>query len=163
MSCSGTSGGGGCGDSGAVGDGGSCALPEGGLGVDIGEEGTGDLGEHGVEIGAGGLRDGAVVRFHLEDGEAGDGRLGDRPEDRVGLIGGGEALRGGCEAVEHARREGEIERERKARRGAEERARGGIEDGRIDQAGRRGKGVARDAQVCFRGEDSQGERAERLG
>ena len=51
------------GDGGGVGDGrcglnATCALPEGGFGVDVGEEGAGDLGEETVDVGGDGLLEG---------------------------------------------------------------------------------------------------------
>ena len=119
------------------------ALPEGGLGVDVGEERAGDVGEEGVEIGDGWRRDGAVSRVDLGDGVAGDGGLGDRPDEGVVLTDGGVALGGGGEALGHAGGEGEVDGEREARARAEEGAGDGVEDGGVDEAFARAEVVAR--------------------
>ena len=67
---------------------GADALPEGGLGVDVGEEGAGDAAEERVEIGGGGLRERARAAVDFGDGPVGGGGFGDGPEDGVVLAGG---------------------------------------------------------------------------
>ena len=70
---------------------GAGALPEGGAGFDVGEEGAGDGGEEGVEVFLGRGR-GCVGGVDFADGEAGDGGLGHRPEEGRALVDGDETL-----------------------------------------------------------------------
>ncbi len=109
-------------------------LPEGGFGVDVGEERGGDLSEERVEIRGGGLRQGTGADIDFGDGVVGAGCLAEWPEEGIVLSGGGEALGGGCETARHAEREAEVDCEREAGAGAEEGAGDGIEDRGVDQS-----------------------------
>ena len=93
---------------------GAGTLPEDCLGVDVGEEGSCDLGEEGVEIVCG-LGEGAGADGDLGDGVVSGGGFGDGPEERVVLVAGGETLGGGGESLGHAGREAEIDGERESR------------------------------------------------
>src|ERR1700678_3479689 len=59
---------------GRLGRGSTGALPEAGFGVDIGEEGTGNLSQHGVEVGGNGLRKHTRTNAYL--GNSAVGRCG---------------------------------------------------------------------------------------
>jgi hypothetical protein len=158
-------GGGGLGD-GRRGLDGAGPLPEGGFGVDVGEERGGDLSEERVEIRGGGLRQGTRADIDFGDGVVGGGCLAEWPEEGVVLSGGGEALGGGCETPCHAEREAEVDCQREAGAGAEKGAGDGIEDRGVDQAfaGTEvvvGRGeVALDGRLC---QGANGLGAERLG
>ncbi len=144
------------GDGGGLGDGlgglgAAGALPEGGFGVDVGEEGAGDLGEERVEVGGGGLRQGAGADGDFGDGVVGGGGFAEGPEEGVVLSGGGEALRGGGETLGHAEGEGEVDGEREAWAGAEEGAGDGIEDCGVDEAFAGAEVVVREGEVALEG------------
>ena len=104
---------------------GASALPEGGFGVDVGEERGGDLSEESVDVEGGGLRQGARADLDLGDAAVGDGRFVERPEDCVVLAAGGESLGDGSETLGHAEGEPDVDGERIARARAEEGARTG--------------------------------------
>ena len=89
----------------------SGALPEGGLGVDVGKEGAGDAGKEGVEVGLGGWRGGwnGISGGNLADGEACDGGFGYRPEQSSTLAEADETLGAGQEALCHAGGEGGVD------------------------------------------------------
>ena len=63
----------------------------------------------------------------------GGGGFAERPDESVVLAGGGEALRGGGEALGHADGEAEVDGEGKAGARAEEGAGDGVEDGGVDE------------------------------
>src|SRR5271165_3870452 len=73
---------------GAGGLGSAGALPEGGFGVDVVEEGAGDLGEEGVEVCVPGYRDRARVDVDFGDGVVDAGGLGNGPDEGFGLVDG---------------------------------------------------------------------------
>jgi len=110
------------------------ALPEGGFGVDVGEERARDEGEETVEVAICRLRQGAWRDLHLGYGEVGDSCFGQRPEQGVVLCGGCVALRRGGEASCHAEREAEIDSEWKAGARAEEGAGDRVEDRGVHEA-----------------------------
>ena len=112
---------------------GARSLPEGSLGVDVGEERRGDLSEEGVDVESGGLRQRARADVDLGDAAVGDGRFVERPEDCVVLAAGGESLGDGGESLGHAEGETDVDGERIAGARAEEGARYGIEDGGVDK------------------------------
>lgn len=135
-------------------------MPEDGSGIDVAEERTGDLGEDRVEV-VGGLGEGARPDVDFGNGVVGDGGLGDGPKDGIILICGGEALRGDGEPLCHAGREAEVDGEREARRGAEESACDGIEDGGVEEALARAKVVAGYGEIG--GGDGGGEGSDGFG
>ena len=137
------------------------ALPEGGFGVDVGEEGAGDSGEEGVEVGGDGLGEGAGAGVDLGDDEVGAGGFGDGPEESVVLAAGGELLRGGGEALGHAEREAEVDGEGEARARGVKGAGDGVEDGGVDEAFAGAEVVVGDGEVG--GEGGGGEGAKGLG
>ena len=110
------------------------ALPEAGFGVDVGEEGAGDVGEQAVEIGVLGLRDGAGADVDLGDGEVGGGGFarGQRKESSC------EAAVKRCAVAArrfgHAEGEAEVDGEREAGARAEEGAGDWVEDCGVDEA-----------------------------
>ena len=109
-------------------------LPEGGPGVDVGEEGAGDLSEERVEVRDDGLRQGASADVDFGDGAISRRCLVEWPEESIILSGGDGALRGNCEAPRHAEREADVDGEREARARAEKGARDRVEDGGVDEA-----------------------------
>ncbi len=149
------------GDGRGVGDGCSgldaaCTLPEGGFGVDVGEEGAGDLGEETVDVGGDGLEEGAGADVDFGDGAVAGGGFVDRPDEHVVLTGGGEALRRGGETLGHAQRQAEVDGERVSGAGAEEGAGDGIEDGGVDEAFARAEIVVGYGEVVLKGRPGQG-------
>ena len=90
------------------------------------------------------------------DGVVGDGGFAEGPEEGVVLSGGGEALRGGREALCHAEGEAEIDGEREARARAEERAGDGVEDGGVDEAFARAEIVVGQGEVGFEMQTGRG-------
>ena len=138
-----------------------------GFGVDVGEEGAGDLGEEGVEVSGDRLRQGAGADGDFGDGAVARGGLAEGPEEGVVLSGGGGALRASGEALGHAQGEGDVDGEREARASAEEGAGDGIEDCGVDQAFARAKVVVRRGEVVVASgglrEGADGFGAKRLG
>jgi hypothetical protein len=122
-------------------------LPECCLGVDVGEQRSGDQGENGVEVGPGVLRLDAWSNVELVDGEPGYRGLVDRPKRGLSLVELGEALGSAGEAFGHAKREAKIDGEGKSHAGGEQRAGKRIEDCGVDQAGVRRQIVAGDCEV----------------
>ena len=149
------------GDGRGVGDGrcgldAACALPEGGLGVDVGEEGAGDLGEETVDVAGDRLEEGAGADVHFSDRAVAGGGFAERPDDRVVLSDGGEALRRGCETFCHPDGEAEIDREGISGAGAEEGARDGVQDRGVDEAFAGAEVVMGYAEVALKGRPRQG-------
>ena len=159
------------GDGGGLGDGlgglsAAGTLPEGGLGVDVGEEGTGDVGEDGVEIGGGWLRQDAGADADFGDGEVSGGGFAEGPEEAVVLSGGGESLRDGREALCHTEGEADVDGEREARARAEESAGDGVEDGGVREAFAGTEIIVGQGEIgfeCGPGESANGFGVERLG
>ena len=112
------------------------------------------------------MRQGARADVDLGDGVVGGGGFAERPEEGVVLAGGGEALRGGGEALGHAEGEADVDGERKARARAEEGARDGVEDRGVDEAFARAEVVVGEGEVELQGgfgEGADGFGMERLG
>jgi hypothetical protein len=142
------------------------ALPGGGFGIDIAEERAGDLGEQGVEVGSGGLGEGAGADLNFGDGVVGCGCGGDGPDEGIVLIAGGESLGVSGEALGHAEGEAEIDGEGEAGARGEESSGDGVEDGGVDEAFARAEVVAGYGEVAFercRGEGAEGFGVEGLG
>jgi len=132
------------------------SLPEGGFGVDVGEERAGDEGEETVEVAICGLRGGARGDFYFGDGEVGDCCFGEWPEERVILRGGGEPLSGGGETASHAKGEAEVDGKWETGSSAKQGAGDWVEDCRVDEAFPRTKLVVCDGEVVGEGGLGQG-------
>ena len=135
-------------------------LPECCLGVDIGEQRSGNQGKDGVEVGPGGLGLDAWSNVELVDGEPGYCGLVDRPKRRFALVERGETMGGAGEAFGHAKREGEIDSQGEPHAGGEQRAGKRIKNGGVDQTGVRRQIVAGDCEVGGGSENGVGEGAD---
>jgi hypothetical protein len=149
------------GDGGGLGDelgglGTAGALPEGSFCFNIGEERAGDLGEERVEIGNNGLRQSARADGNLRDAVVDGGGFAEGPEESFVLSDGGEALRGGGEALCHAEGEADVDGERKAGARAAEGAGDGVEDGGVDEAFARTEIVVGQGEIALQRGSGQG-------
>ena len=120
-------------------------------------------GQDGVDVGFGGLRNCAWANLEFVDRESGDCRFVDGPKQRLALVGRGEALGGGGEALSHAEREAEVDGKRKAGPGCEKRARKRVKDCGVDQAGVGRQVVAWNREVGGGGDHGVGKVAQARG
>ena len=141
---------------------GAGALPEGGLGFDVGEERTGDGVEERVEVAFGRLRRRGVAGVDLADREASDSGFSYGPEERGGLVQRYRALGDGAEALGHARGECGVDGQRHVDVDAEERAGEGVEESGVDESVAGTESEAWDGEVDAIAADAFCERAEEL-